>query len=66
MSRDIRRTELEYVKQPKHARVSFHAAQCQDCGRELRITHVIRRFGGRCRACWSTLHFGVADVEVVS
>ncbi|GLV57530.1 hypothetical protein KDH_43660 [Dictyobacter sp. S3.2.2.5] len=56
----------QYIKQPKHARISLHSVWCQDCGRELRITHLVHLFGGQCRACWSALHINGANVEVVS
>jgi len=49
-------------KRVRHARVSFCVAHCIDCQVQLSVTHVIVRFGGRCRRCWSGLTQSVSEL----
>ncbi len=51
-------------KQPRHARTSLCVVHCADCGRELRMTHLVIRFGERCRGCWQ--QFVGGPVEMAS
>ncbi len=56
----------QYKKESKpvrHARVSLCMIQCVDCQRELQMTHLVVRFGQRCRSCWQALMDGV-EAEV--
>jgi ribosomal protein S27E len=42
-------------KQPRHAHIPLGKAYCVDCGRELQTTHLVARFGARCRWCFDAL-----------
>ena len=46
------------AKRPQHVRVSLCVAACMDCGRPLQVTHLVDRFGGRCRPCFSVFWSG--------
>ena len=50
----------------RHARVPFGVQHCEDCGRELTTTHQVRRFGGRCRPCWSSYSSAVVVARVTA
>lgn len=39
-------------KQPRHASMSLCVVHCIDCRRPLQATHVVHRFGERCRGCF--------------
>jgi hypothetical protein len=45
-------------KRVRHAHIHFGVSKCQDCQRDLRATHEITRFSGRCRSCWSVSVLG--------
>ena len=50
-------------KQPRHAHVPLGKACCVDCGRELQTTHLVARFGARCRRCFDALwHAAMAQM----
>jgi hypothetical protein len=51
------------LKPVRHARVPLCMMRCVDCQRELRVTHLVARFGQRCRSCWQALLDGV-EAEV--
>jgi hypothetical protein len=59
-----RRQYRKEVRPVRHARVALSEAQCVDCGCALHVTHVINRFGLRCRSCWR-LFFSAAGGEEV-
>lgn len=55
----------QYVKarrQPRHARVSLHVVQCVDCGCQLQATHLVHRFGERCRTCFDGFMAGAVHM----
>jgi hypothetical protein len=47
-------------KQLRHARIPFDKVYCADCGRELAATHLVARFGERCKQCFDAFWQGVA------
>jgi hypothetical protein len=48
----------EERKQPRHAHLPLAQAYCADCGRELPVTHVVARFGERCKHCFEAFWQG--------
>jgi recombinational DNA repair protein (RecF pathway) len=42
----------------RHFHRSLCIAQCVDCHAQLQVTHVVARFGGRCRRCWDAFRRG--------
>lgn len=51
MKDNEKRSNSEYVKRPRHARVSFQSASCVDCRRALPVTHPVHLYGDRCHLC---------------
>lgn len=57
------RSQFKKVRrQSQHARASMCVASCCDCGTQLHVTHVLVRFGNRCRRCWSAFMRGAEDM----
>jgi ribosomal protein S27E len=56
---------VQYVKRarrPQHARVNFCTVACIDCGHSLCTTHLVGRFGDRCRSCFDTFWSAAATM----
>ena len=49
-------------RQPRHASVSLCVVHCVDCRRPLVATHVVKRFGDRCRGCWDAFMVGAVHM----
>ena len=42
----------------QHFHRSLCIVQCVDCGTQLHATHLVARFGNRCRSCWGAFMRG--------
>jgi hypothetical protein len=47
-------------KRPRHASVVLCVVQCVDCSMQLQATHLVHRFGNRCRGCFDSYMAGAA------
>jgi hypothetical protein len=45
-------------KRPRHASVSLCVVHCVDCSMQLQATHLVHRFGNRCRGCFENYMAG--------
>jgi len=52
----------EVRERPRHARVSLCIVRCVDCQRELHATHLVHRFGERCRPCFDAFQHGPTEM----
>lgn len=57
-----RKQYRKVLKPVRHARVNLCVVHCVDCGCQLQATHLVIRFGDRCRACWSAFSAGAAEM----
>jgi hypothetical protein len=54
-----RRLQYREIHRPaRHVHRSLCIVQCVDCGTQLHATHVVARFGARCRHCWAAFMRG--------
>jgi hypothetical protein len=49
-------------KRPRHASVSLCVVHCVDCSAQLRATHLVQRFGNRCRGCFDAYTVGARQM----
>lgn len=49
-------------RRPRHAQVSLCIVHCVECQRPLQATHVVLRFGERCRKCFDAFLDGAREM----